>query len=266
MARFAGREVTISKVNEDLPRPRTGIEVTVPQEERAGWTIDEAEALILSLKGVVSTRLVTRPGGEIEELHVLTSNDVGAKQTVRNVESALLAHLGISVDHRKISVAQTKDAPQERAPAVTLAPPPRHSDSRLLFQAHQVESARSRKVRHRVEIEWRDVGYQGEAAGADLPRARLEAVAEATLHAVEAALSGELGEVEGGAPPVTLALDGVKSIDAFDQRFVLVAVHAVAGRDVTPLAGATVVEESPDRATILATLQATDRWVRGRVD
>ena len=64
---------------------------------------------------------------------------------------------------------------------------------------------------------------------------------------------------------VTLALDGVKVVNAFDRDFVLVAVHAMAGRDVTPLAGATVVESSADRSAILATLQATDRWVRGRV-
>ena len=31
------------------------------------------------------------------------------------------------------------------------------------------------------------------------------------------------------------------------------------------LAGAAAVEESPDRAVILATLQATDRWARGRM-
>ncbi|HIF07685.1 MAG TPA: hypothetical protein EYQ64_12270 [Gemmatimonadetes bacterium] len=71
--------------------------------------------------------------------------------------------------------------------------------------------------------------------------------------------------MEEGGRPVTLALDGVKVVDAFDRRFVLVAVHAITGRDVTSLAGAAVVEESTDRAAILATLQATDRWVRGKV-
>jgi len=54
-------------------------------------------------------------------------------------------------------------------------------------------------------------------------------------------------------------------VDAFDRTFVLVAVNALRGRNVTSLAGATVVEVSTDRAAILATLQATDRWVRGRV-
>ena len=63
----------------------------------------------------------------------------------------------------------------------------------------------------------------------------------------------------------SLQLDGVKTVEAFDRRFVLVAVHALAGREVRALSGAASIEESSDRAVILATLQATDRWVRGRM-
>ena len=117
-------------------------------------------------------------------------------------------------------------------------------------------------MRHRVEIEWQGDRYAGEATAADLPRARLEAVAAATLAAVSAALDKELEE-EGQA--VALAVDGVKVVDAFDRKFVLVSVHAISGRDVTSLAGATLVEEATDRAAILSALQATDRWVRGKV-
>ncbi len=239
---------------------------TAPQEQAGGWTIQRAEQLLQSLKGVVSARVVARPGGEIDEIHLLTTDEVNAKQTVRNVESALLAHLDLEVDHRKISVAQTKERPQEPEASqvpVMLHPEPEPSERRMLFQGHQTETERSRRVRHRVEIEWLDARYTGEASAADLPRARLEAVGKATLSAVEAALAAEMEE--GAAPSFTLALDGVKVVDAFDRTFALVSVHAISGRKVTALAGATVVEDSPDRATILATLQATDRWVRGRI-
>lgn len=240
--------------------------MSAPQEDRVGWRIEDAERLLMSLKGVVSARLITRPGGEVEEIHLLTTEEVTAKQTVRNVESALLAHLDLAVDHRKISVAQTKEravAMESPEPTVRLLPEPPAGQQRLLFQAHQVETERSHQVKHRVEIEWRGDRYSGSASAADLPRPRLEAVSRATLGAVEAALLKELEG--GGGAGVTLALDGVKLVDAFDRKFVLVAVNAMSGRDVTPLAGATVVEVSSDRAAILATLQATDRWVRGRV-
>ena len=240
--------------------------MTAPSEDHVGWSIEDAEKLLLSLKGIVSARMVTRPGGEVEEIHLLTTDEVTAKQTVRNVESALLAHLGLAVDHRKVSVAQTKERPAPKAeeePLVRILPEPPAGQYRLLFHGHHVETERSHQVKHRVEIEWKGERHVGTATAADLPRPRLEAVSKATLMAVEAALVNELEQ--GTTKGVTLALDGVKLVDALDRKFVLVAVNAMAGREVTPLAGATVVEVSSDRAAILATLQATDRWVRGRV-
>ena len=236
--------------------------MTAPQSEPIRWSIHEAEKLLLSLPGVVSARVVTRPGGEVEEVHLLTTTEVKPKQVVRNVESALLAHLDLPVDHRKISVAQTSETRKELEPElpVHIMPPPRLYESRLLFYGHHMESERHNQVRHKVEIEWRGERYAGEATAADLQRAKLEAVATATLRAVERALEENLEE-NRQAP--SLSLDGVKLIEAFDRRFVLVAVHAMSGRNLSRLAGTNVADESLDRAAILATLQATDRWVRG---
>ncbi len=232
-------------------------------EERAGWTIQEAERLLQSLAGVVSVRIVARPGGTIEEIHLLTTTDVKPKQTVRNVESALLAHLDLSVDHRKISVAQTQDEvaelPEPELP-IHIVPEPEAHEGRLLFYGHSVETERSNRVKHRVEIEWNGDRFVGEASAADLPRPKLEAVATATLRAVESAVTQNMEE---GRQQPSLELDGVKTLDAFDRRFVLVAVHAITGRDHSRLAGTNIADESTDRAAILATLQATDRWVRG---
>lgn len=244
--------------------------MSAPRQQRTPWTIEQAERLLASLQGVVSARVIARPGGEIDEVHMLTTTDVRPKQTVRNVESALLAHLDLSVDHRKISVAQTAQgdamnrAPEPVRPVQILPEPdPAPGEQRFLFYGHRVETERANQVRHVVEIEWNGDRYAGEARAADLPRPKLEAAASATLDAIENALRATADE---GSRSVALSLDGVKVVDAFDRKFVLVAIHAIAGRDIARLAGTTVMDEATDRAAILATLQATDRWVRRHVD
>jgi hypothetical protein len=246
------------------------VAVQVFSAEEEGWTVQGAEELLSSLTGVLSVRLVARPDGDIEEVHLLTSKEVSPKQTVRNVESALLAHYDLALDHRKISVAQTTNGGfdrgvarvlQDPAPAPARAP---EAPSRILFVGHQVESERSHRVRMTVSLEWDGERFDGEASGADLPRAHLEALANATLQAIELTVTQKMMK-ENGSKTFALALDGVKVVDAFDRSFVLVSVHALQGRHILPLAGAASVEDSRERSVILATLQATDRWVRGRV-
>src|SRR5687768_10245988 len=98
--------------------------------------IERAEELLQTLPGVLNVRIVSGSTGEVSEVHILTTTEVSPKQTVRNVESALLAHLGMRVSHKKISVAtstepglrQTPARPQSgeyvsvAAPAVTVQP------------------------------------------------------------------------------------------------------------------------------------------------
>lgn len=97
--------------------------------------IKRAEELLQTLPGVIAARIIASDTGAVDEIHVLTSAEVTPKQTVRNIESALIAHLGMRVDHRKISVATTlenrkgvefepKAAPQVAAAAPALAPAP----------------------------------------------------------------------------------------------------------------------------------------------
>lgn len=239
-----------------------------PQSSGEAWTIERAEALLQSLAGVVSVRVVAQPGGEVQEIHLLTTEEVGAKQTVRNVESALMAHFDLPVDHRKISVAQTKDPAHQSnggdrvAHLRALAPAP-PAENRILFLGHQAETPGSHRVRMRVTVQWMGERFIGDADGADLPRPRMEALANATLRGIEAAAASA---TESKQPPFALAVDGIRLVEAFDKRYVLVAVMAAAGREVAHLSGSAKVEDSADKAVILATLQATDRWVRGRLN
>lgn len=228
------------------------------------WPVRRAEELIASLTGVVSARIVAKPGGEIEEIHVLTTEEVSPKQTVRNIESALLAELGVTVDHRKISVAQTRGARNATVePDTDAYARARKIERRILFAGHEVKRERNHRVSVRVTLRWGDDEFTGEASGTDLARSRLDVAANAALRCLEAAVAAARDEEAGDA--VVFALDGVKMLEAFDRTFVLVAVHAVRGREVVALAGAADVDEDADRSVILATLQATDRWVRGQL-
>ena len=55
--------------------------------------IKRAEELILTLPGVVSAKILVGDSGKIDQIHVLTTQEIPAKQVVRNIESALMAHL-----------------------------------------------------------------------------------------------------------------------------------------------------------------------------
>jgi len=236
------------------------------------WTIEEAEAFISTLTGVLSARIIARPGGDIEEIHVLTSQEVSPKQTVRNVESGLLAQFNLTLDHRKISVAQTSKSVPNGATAgkpmsVVIERSMARGEERILFRSHRLESLKPHDIRIAVTVEWRGRTYEGTAEAADLPRNRMEATGEATLRAVEAAVADVQDPPESEGPAsVSLSLDGVKLVETFDRKFALVAVHAMSGRDIVSLAGTASVKDHPDRSVVLATLQAVDRWVRGKVN
>jgi hypothetical protein len=68
----------------------------------------EIEGLLTALNGVLAARVALSPQGRVEEVHVLSDPSMHPKQMVRNIESALSAGLGITVDRRAISVAQVR--------------------------------------------------------------------------------------------------------------------------------------------------------------
>ena len=212
--------------------------------------LQKAEALLGELTGVASARIVADPEGNIQEIHVLTDHRVAPKQTVRNVESALLAQLGIKVDHRKVSVAQTQGAAEGTA-AKIIGIGQLTGVRRYLFEGYEFERKMPHNIVCRVRLRLDEEEFVGVAEGTDIERGRLNAAAQAVLSALEQAEENEVG----------FALDGVKLIDAFDLPVVVAAIYGLSGRTRTYLAGAAPVNESPEHAAILATLKATNRWI-----
>ena len=219
-----------------------------PGESPASWSLRRAEQLIASLTGVLSTRIVADRAGEIEEIHVLVTSELQPKQAVRNVESALMAQLGIKVDHRKISVAQTAEArPMELVEQAAV----HEAASRrtLVFAQLVIESPRPKRVKVRVILRHGDAACEGVEEGVDEARSRVQLAARATVKAMEQEL------VDAG-----VVLEGVRVVDAFDRRIVLAAVHGVGGRSSQLLVGTCEVRESAEQAAVLAVLDATNRW------
>jgi hypothetical protein len=222
--------------------------------------ISRAEELLATLPGVISVRIVAGPNGAVDEIHLLTTDEVAPKATVRNVESALMAQLGMRVSHKKISVAATRDTarrPTEETPsaptpvAVPVAVP--ETGRRLLyFDDIEVRRSRSTGVTCRVTLRKGDSSYVGEAEGLESPRLRVELAAKAALNAIMQSEAETVG---------LLGLHGCMAISAFDHEFVFVGITARFERETVLLNGTAEVKESMETAAVLAVLDATNRWV-----
>lgn len=245
----------------------------------SGLPVAEAEALLGTLPGIISARIVAGPEELVSDVHVLTGPDVTPRQTVRSVESALFARFGVRVDPRRISVATTT-GPVRRAAAAPAgvadvaeadvgpggdpgrAPAgARPNDARRLY-FEDVEARRSvrgglscRVVLRRGDGEG-EVLVEGEAESPGTLRARADEVAaRAALDAL----------ARGGVAAGGLVLEGSTRVSAFGREFVLVGVLARQGRAATLLTGSAEVREGgAEAAAVLAILDATNRWVARR--
>jgi len=217
------------------------------------WGVKRAENLLSSLTGVLSASVVVTPLGEVSEIHVLTRNDIPAKQVVRNIESALMAQLGMKIDHRKISVAQTADVrPIEELQQDAIMA--RVNKRIVTFRGLEVRPAsRPQRVTVRVKLAFGDREAEMEEQGTDTLRNRVEAAARATASCLDELL-----------PDNSVALEGAQLVDAFDRKFVMVAVHGLGGREAQLLTGTCEIRESAERASVLAVLDATNRWADAR--
>lgn len=217
----------------------------------------KAEELLGTLQSVVSAKIVADESGGVDAIHVLVTGELTPKQVVRNVESALMAHLSMRVDHRKISVATTvrkppaADLPVEEKAIARAAKVGRS----LYFEDVEVRGSRTKGVLCRVTLRQGAEQFVGEAEGMEGDKGRVELAAKAALCAV--ALSDRTGR--------QFSLEGVKVIPAFDREVVLAGVIVRQGRASALLTGSCSVRDSLETAGVLAVLDATNRWIEAGI-
>lgn len=218
------------------------------------WGLNDVEALLSGLEGVGSLKVVPDGHGGIDEVHVVSDHSASPKQIVRNVESALLAEFGLQIDHRKISVAQTRqpDIPAEASrPEGTQESVEGVTDSRwLLLDSLQIDRKAGQEVECRVVLRNKDQTFEGKAEGPDFSQSRLDVAGKAVLRALDTATLDD----------VTLRLEGVKQLSTLERDLVVAVIQGQERRRRVTLPGISLISDSPEEAAVLACLQATNRW------
>jgi len=218
-------------------------------------SIDEIESVIRQLRDVLSVRVVADARGAIQEIHVLISGNRAPKQTVRDIESAVMAKLGVAVDHRKISVAQIQEErpEEERARPQPLIParelPPRPDSGRLRFSDVSI-SYDGASAQATVRLKSDGQVFTGTAEGPNTAHNQLRLVATATLSAVQQARPRR----------GTYVLEDVSaSLQLAGRRVVVALINVLTDRGEETLTGSAIVKQDLWKATVNASLDAINR-------
>ncbi len=224
------------------------------------FPLEDVERTLMSLREVRSARIVTDTDGGILEVHVVASTGRSPKQIARDVESMLVAKLGIRIDHRKISVAQVDDeeaatAEQEEAPRdVEQAagdPGLPSGERRIEFIGVSVSQAHL-TAEARVELAMNGLTTVSALSGADSSDSVLRIIAEATIQGVQRFFENDS----------MFTMTSVEQVTVGGKPIIAVNVCHLAERQEKVLVGACPVNGDVPRAAALATLDAVNRFLR----
>lgn len=200
----------------------------------------DVEESIAALDGIQAVRLVPGDKRPIDELHVVVTPGRDPKQTVRDLQSLLIAHHGIDIDRRVISVVQLPSGSGQRL---------RDGIPRVELDGVHIE-VRGTETSVTVELtrgESRILGCVGPIGDSDV----VAATAEATLDAIDDAL-----------PDHTVRLEGADITTVGPRQVAVVVVSASDRRTRDTLTGSAVVQRYEADAVARAVLDATNRLHR----
>ena len=203
-------------------------------------------ALLSKIPGVFSANVSEDELGDIAEIHILASTRRNAKQISRDVQSAITAAFHREVDHRTISIAQIDSTAYAGVDDCRM-----RQAARLRYAGMNVSMRDGRRV-YEVRLTREDTDYTGEASCPNSPHQKRRAVAEATIRALESALSLD-GE---------LSLVAVHNSDIAGVPIIVCAIECPETRDGRLLIGAAHCMRDDDEAecVVRATLDALNRF------
>jgi hypothetical protein len=227
-----GSSATDLQVEVDLDATARPTDLHDPAQRAA------VERSLCAMPGVLGARLVPGFDRQVDELHVLTALDRAPKQTVRDVQTLLMARYGIPTDHRVVSVVQLDEH-------TTIA-----ATSRVLIE--RVSSTRSGlTLTAEVTLLDGDERYVGVADASASPLGLQRAVAGATLDAA--------GELIGDECRVDL--EGIAVDNSLGQAIAVCLLQVRTERETLTLTGSALVREVEADAIARAVLDALNRTI-----
>ena len=199
-------------------------------------SLQDIESIICRLRDVIAVSVVPDGGGGVAEIHVLTGSSRSPKQVVRDVESAVMARLGIAVDHKKISVAQVANES------------PHFDHSRLKFSDVSI-AFNGNRTEATVRLTKDGVVCSGTASGTNSPTAQMKLIANATLRAVE----------DAGLADASVVLEDAGEVTLSGKRIALVVVNLITDRGEELLTGSAVIKQDVWKGVVNATLDSVNR-------
>lgn len=204
------------------------------------------ESLLNRLTGVQSARVEMSDGGEVSRIHVVSSSKLSPADQARNVESALLAAMGLDVDRALISVVSLKDGNVDEGSEDPLV----LSGAERRVRLHQIVYHQAGfKVTAHVELGWDGRSVRGSSEDTDTAKGRMVAAARATLNALETLTERRVG----------FFLEGLEAHQTFERKLVVASLRVVSDFRKADLVGCSIVEEDPNYAAAQAVLGAVNR-------
>lgn len=210
--------------------------------ERKTVSVRDIESLLVCLPGIQKARVVVNDWGAIEEIHILTGLGRNPKQIVRDVQSALKAQWDITVDRRKVSVAQI----QTSLPAT----PGRIRYVGLEVKTNGKTGKSEIVVTLERAVENQTAVYVGKTVTDSSEVATLLGVARATCMAVNLTLT----------PPNAFFVDDVATLTIGQRNAVAVLVDLLTPRgNQEQLIGCAIVKRDLRETCVRAVLNAMNR-------
>ncbi|HEY6041419.1 MAG TPA: hypothetical protein VIX58_04750 [Anaerolineae bacterium] len=203
-----------------------------PAADEKFFLISDLESAIAQLPDVIGVRIIA-PEGRVDEIHVISGEHIKPKMLVRDIETTLHVKFHVHIDHRCISVVQSKakSNPQARL---------------ILLGVHNALQGQEPALVARLSLGTQEL--QGTSILADSP-SELGASSLAVINAVEQLLE----------QPGVIKLVRVESIMLDSRELVLTLVQWRGDLANEILVGATLAGDDRLAAAGRATLDAINR-------